>query len=53
MHREVVATEVSKVGIAAAQHNAEANGATNVHLARLSAEEFVQVGFFCHPYGSD
>lgn len=41
--RQVVATEVSKVGIDAARHNAAANGvADSVFLARMAAEEFAE-----------
>lgn len=41
-YREVIATEVSKASVQAADYNIEANTANNVHVARLSAEEFVQ-----------
>lgn len=37
--RAVLATEVSKVSVAAARLNADANGAGNVAFARLSSEE--------------
>jgi tRNA (uracil-5-)-methyltransferase len=37
--RRVLATEVSKRSIEAAQHNRESNGVRNLELARLSAEE--------------
>ena len=40
--RSVVATEVAKPSVAAALHNAAQNGISNVHIARLSSEEFVQ-----------
>lgn len=40
--REVIATEVAKASVAAAHYNIEANSLDNVHVARLSAEEFVQ-----------
>jgi tRNA/tmRNA/rRNA uracil-C5-methylase (TrmA/RlmC/RlmD family) len=39
---QVVATEVSKASVAAARHNIEANGVTNIFLARMSSEEFVE-----------
>lgn len=38
----VLATEVSKTSVRAAQWNIQANGADNIRLARLSAEEFMQ-----------
>jgi tRNA (uracil-5-)-methyltransferase len=37
---QVIATEVSKASVVAAAANLEANGVTNVRLARMSAEEF-------------
>lgn len=40
--RRVLATELSKTSVQAAQWNIEANGAANIRLARLSAEEFTQ-----------
>ncbi|MGF6147048.1 tRNA (uracil(54)-C(5))-methyltransferase [Kingella potus] len=40
--RRVLATEVSKTSVQAAQWNIEANGADNIRIARLSAEEFAQ-----------
>ena len=40
--REVIATEVSKASVGAAVYNIEANGVGNVHVARLSSEEFVK-----------
>lgn len=40
--REVVATEVAKASVAAAKYNLEANQISNVHIARLSSEEFTQ-----------
>ena len=40
--REVIATEVSKASVSAAKYNLAANGITNVHIARLSSEEFTQ-----------
>lgn len=40
--RRVLATEVSKTSVAAAQWNIEANGADNIRIARLSAEEFTE-----------
>ena len=40
--REVIATEVSKASVSAAKYNLAANGMTNVHIARLSSEEFAQ-----------
>ncbi|GHB27612.1 tRNA (uridine(54)-C5)-methyltransferase TrmA [Salinicola rhizosphaerae] len=41
--RRVVATEISRTSVASAQANIEANGIDNVHVARMSAEEFAQV----------
>ena len=38
----MVATEVAKPSVAAALHNAAANGEQSLHIARLSSEEFVQ-----------
>ena len=38
----MIATEVAKASVAAACYNKEANNAANVHVARLSSEEFVQ-----------
>ncbi|KAA0016262.1 tRNA (uridine(54)-C5)-methyltransferase TrmA [Salinicola corii] len=38
--RRVVATEISRTSVASAQANLEANGIDNVHVARMSAEEF-------------
>lgn len=40
--RKVVATEVSKSAVAAARRNFEANGVTNVTVARMSSEEFTE-----------
>lgn len=40
--RRVVATEISRTSVASAQANVEANGVDNVHVARMSAEEFTQ-----------
>ena len=40
--RRVLATEVSKTSVAAAQWNIEANGCDNIAIARLSAEEFTE-----------
>ncbi|WP_110687932.1 tRNA (uridine(54)-C5)-methyltransferase TrmA [Salinicola aestuarinus] len=40
--RRVVATEISRTSVASAQANIEANGLDNVHVARMSAEEFTQ-----------
>ena len=40
VHRKVVATELSKASVAAAEFNLEANDITNVSVARLSAEDF-------------
>lgn len=39
---QVVATEVSKGSVAAARHNIEANGVSNIFMARMSSEEFVE-----------
>lgn len=40
--RRVVATEISRTSVASAQANLDANGIDNVHVARMSAEEFAQ-----------
>lgn len=40
--RKVLATEVSKVSVAAAQENIRANGVQNLDIVRLSSEEFTQ-----------
>lgn len=40
--RKVLATELAKPSVEAAQWNIAANGAENVKIARLSAEEFTQ-----------
>lgn len=40
--RRVVATELSKASVAAAKRNCELNGAENVFLARMRAEEFTE-----------
>ncbi len=40
--RRVLATEVSKTSVHAAQWNIAANGLDNIEIARLSAEEFTQ-----------
>lgn len=40
--RRALATELSKTSVAAAQWNIEANGADNIAVARLSAEEFAE-----------
>jgi len=40
--RRVVATELSKSSVHLAEGNVAANGVTNVQVARLSAEEFVE-----------
>ena len=40
MLRKVVATELSKAAVAAAEFNLAANDVTNVSIARLSAEDF-------------
>ena len=37
---KVLATEISKTSVKSAQHNFEMNGINNVHIARMSAEEF-------------
>lgn len=39
---QVVATELAKASVVAARHNMEANGVTNIFLARMSSEEFVE-----------
>lgn len=41
--RRVVATEISKVSVRAANYNLELNNITNVDVVRISAEEFSQV----------
>lgn len=38
--RQVVATELSKPGVAAAKRNFELNGVSNVFVARMSSEDF-------------
>ncbi|KJD20774.1 tRNA (uridine(54)-C5)-methyltransferase TrmA [Vreelandella aquamarina] len=38
--RRVLATEISRTSVASANVNLEANGVTNAHVARMSAEEF-------------
>ncbi|GHC30953.1 tRNA/tmRNA (uracil-C(5))-methyltransferase [Kushneria pakistanensis] len=40
--RRVVATEISRTSVASAQHNLALNGIDNVHVARMSSEEFAQ-----------
>ncbi|KDD71739.1 tRNA (uracil-5-)-methyltransferase, partial [Helicosporidium sp. ATCC 50920] len=40
--RTVVATEVSKPGVAAAQRNFELNGVRNAHVARMRSEDFTR-----------
>ena len=40
--RRVVATEVSKTGVAAAKRNFDLNGVGNVFVARMSSEEFTE-----------
>jgi tRNA (uracil-5-)-methyltransferase len=42
MFRRVLATEVSKVSVAAAKENLAANGVTNVDVVRLSSEELTR-----------
>lgn len=39
-YRKVVATELSKASVAAAEFNLQANNVSNVSIARLSAEDF-------------
>lgn len=39
---QVVATEVSKASVAAARHNIDTNSVSNIFLARMSSEEFVE-----------
>ncbi|EAR62243.1 tRNA (uridine(54)-C5)-methyltransferase TrmA [Neptuniibacter caesariensis] len=41
--RRVVATEISKTSVRAAQYNIEVNGVENVDVVRISSEEFSQV----------
>jgi tRNA (uracil-5-)-methyltransferase len=43
LYRNVLATEMSKVSVAAAVENFETNGTTNAKVVRLSAEELVLV----------
>ncbi|BCB61544.1 MULTISPECIES: tRNA (uridine(54)-C5)-methyltransferase TrmA [Halomonadaceae] len=38
--RRVLATEISRTSVASANVNLDANGVTNAHVARMSAEEF-------------
>lgn len=40
--RKVFATEISKTSVSAARDNITSNNATNVEIARLSSEEFVE-----------
>jgi tRNA (uracil-5-)-methyltransferase len=40
--RRVIATEISKTSVTAAQENVKANHITNVDIVRMSSEEFVQ-----------
>lgn len=40
--RRVLATEIAKPSVAAAQYNIEANGIDNVTILRMSAEDFTQ-----------
>lgn len=40
--RKVLATEISKTSVEAAQHNLAVNGIGNVAIARMSSEEFTQ-----------
>ena len=40
--RKVVGTEISRTSVAAAQRNIEMNGTDNVHIVRMSSEEFTQ-----------
>ncbi|GAA3900900.1 tRNA (uridine(54)-C5)-methyltransferase TrmA [Halomonas cibimaris] len=40
--RRVLATEISRTSVASARINLAANGVDNVHVARMSAEEFAQ-----------
>ena len=40
MCRKVVATELSKAAVAAAEFNIEANDVSNISIGRLSAEDF-------------
>ncbi|MEX1058295.1 MAG: methyltransferase domain-containing protein, partial [Natronospirillum sp.] len=40
--RRVLATEISRVSVRAAQHNLADNGIANVTVGRMSAEEFAQ-----------
>lgn len=40
--RKVLATEISKTSVNAAQHNIETNNISNLNIVRLSSEEFVE-----------
>lgn len=40
--RKVLATEIAKVSVNCARHNAEVNGVDNLTLLRMSSEEFTQ-----------
>lgn len=39
---QVIATEVSKTSVQAARHNIEANGVSNIFIARMASEEFAE-----------
>ena len=41
-YRKILATEISKTSVNAAQYNIQENGINNLIIARLSSEEFVQ-----------
>ncbi len=41
-YRKILATEISKTSVNAAQYNIQENGIDNLIIARLSSEEFVQ-----------
>jgi len=41
-YRKILATEISKTSVNAAQYNIQENGINNLFIARLSSEEFVQ-----------
>ena len=41
-YRQVLATEISKTSVYAAQDNIKDNSISNLHIARLSSEEFAQ-----------
>jgi len=46
----VLATEISKISVASANHNIIINGRENIILVRLSAEEFTQAYYGVRPF---